>query len=79
MQLPTLQTEHAVPELSREEVQRRLNDPGIVLVNVLPRAAFAHQRIPRSVSLPVEDIPARASEVLPDPEREIAVYCGGFS
>jgi rhodanese-related sulfurtransferase len=79
MQLPTLPTEHAVPEVSREEVQRRLNDPDLVLVNVLPRAGFAHQRIPRSVSLPVEEIPARAREVLPDREREIAVYCGGFS
>jgi rhodanese-related sulfurtransferase len=74
----TSQTHSPAAEISREEILRRLKDPALVLVNVLPRAAFVQQRIPGSVNLPVADIPARAREVLPDPAREIAVYCGNL-
>jgi rhodanese-related sulfurtransferase len=75
----TSQTDSPTAEISREEILRRLKDPALVLVNVLPRAAFVQQRIPGSVSLPVADIRARAHEVLPDPMREIAVYCGNLT
>lgn len=63
------------PEISREEVLARLRDPSLVLLNVLPREAFAGGHIPGSVSLPVAEIPARAREVLPGTTRETAVYC----
>lgn len=65
----------SVPEISRDEIRARLGDPSLVLVNVLPREAFAASRIPRSVNLPVPEIPQRAREVLPKPSLEIAVYC----
>jgi len=59
-----------------EELRRRFQDPDLVVVSVLPRAAWEESRIPGSISLPLEDIEDHASEVLPDRDREIAVYCG---
>ena len=69
--------EPTAPAISREEVLARLGDPSLVLLDVLPRAAFAAGHIPGSLSLPVPEIPERAHEVLPDGAREVAVYCAG--
>jgi rhodanese-related sulfurtransferase len=71
------QVSPAVPEISREEIQRRLRDPSLVLVDVLPAAAYAEAHIAGAINLPVADIPHRARSVLPDPDADIAVYCGG--
>ena len=62
---------------SHEDLRARGSDPQLVIVNVLPRAAFEEARIPGSLHLPVDEIPARARTVVPDLRREIAVYCGG--
>lgn len=67
----------ATRHYSREEIRRRLRDPMLVIVNVLARVAWEEQRIPGSISLPLEELPERAAVVLPDRDREIAVYCGG--
>jgi rhodanese-related sulfurtransferase len=66
-------------EMPREELLRRLHDPTLVIVDVLPVAAFAERHIAGAVNLPVAEIRERAGTVLPDPEREVAVYCGGFT
>lgn len=65
----------AVPQISRNELVARLRDPSLAIVNVLPREAWAAQRIPGSISLPLAEIPARAATVLPDRGADIAVYC----
>ena len=64
-----------VPQISRDEMIARLNDPSLTIVNVLAREAWRSQRIPGSLSLPVADIPSRAADVLPDKNADIAVYC----
>lgn len=64
-----------IPQISRDELVARLHDPKLTIVNVLARAAWAQQRIPGSISLPLADIPSRASIVLPDRDADIAVYC----
>jgi len=64
-----------VPQISREELVARLYDRDLTIVNVLPAEAWAAQRIPRSLSLPVADVPERAASVLPDTSADIAVYC----
>ena len=64
-----------VPEAARDEVLRRLADPSLVLVDVLPRESFLAGRIPGSIHLPVAEIPARAGAVLPDRGADIVVYC----
>ena len=68
-----------VPEISREELLQRLHDPSLVLVDVLPKDAYAAGHIPGALSLPVAEIPARAREVLPHRTAEIAVYCTKFT
>lgn len=56
---------------------RRLQDPTLIVVDVLPAAAFAQRHIAGAVNLPCAEIARRAREVLPDLTREVAVYCGG--
>jgi hypothetical protein len=65
------------PHVEREEVVRRLGEPGLRLVNVLPREEFDQARIPGSISLPVTDLESKAAQVLPDRSGEVVVYCGG--
>jgi rhodanese-related sulfurtransferase len=71
------QTPAAVPEISREELLYRLHDPDLVIVDVLPAAAYAERHIAGALNLPVAEIRERARAVLPDPARAVAVYCGG--
>jgi rhodanese-related sulfurtransferase len=61
----------------REEIVARLQDPSFVLVNVLPKDAFAAGHIPRSINLPVAEIESRAPHLFPHRGREITVYCAG--
>ncbi|MBI3795381.1 MAG: rhodanese-like domain-containing protein [Deltaproteobacteria bacterium] len=68
-----------IPELSREEIQQRLHDPTLILVDVLPRETYAAGHIPGALSLPVAEIPVHAREVLPDRAAEITVYCARFT
>jgi ArsR family transcriptional regulator len=64
-------------DVTRDELERRLLDPGLTLVDVLPRESFESGHLPGAISLPLSEVDARAREVLPDRSREIIVYCGG--
>ena len=68
-------TATTVPQITREELVARLNDPSLTIVNVLAREAWRGQRIPRSISLPEAEILDRAAVVLPDKSADIVVYC----
>jgi rhodanese-related sulfurtransferase len=68
-----------VPEVSREELHRRLNDSSLTIVDVLPPASYAEAHIPGAINLPLEQLADHARELLPDPAAEIAVYCGQFT
>ncbi|MBI5014419.1 MAG: rhodanese-like domain-containing protein [Deltaproteobacteria bacterium] len=67
--------EVATRSIRREEILQRLGRPDFALVNVLSRRAFQHRRIPKSLSLPLEDLRARATEVVPNRDGTVAVYC----
>jgi len=64
-------------EISYEELARRLHDPALAVVDVLPRESYESGHLPGALSLPLAEVRARAPEVLPDRLQEIAVYCGG--
>lgn len=66
-------------EISRDEIKRRLHDPSLVLVDVLPKEAYAVEHIPGSLNLPLAEIRERAFELVPDLGAEIAVYCAKFT
>ncbi|HET6371994.1 MAG TPA: rhodanese-like domain-containing protein [Candidatus Polarisedimenticolia bacterium] len=69
----------SVPEISAEEIEARLDDPSLALVDVLPRVSYLAGHLHRAISLPLDEVAARARDVLPDLNQEIAVYCGGFT
>jgi rhodanese-related sulfurtransferase len=69
-------SETQAPEISHEELRRRLSDPTLTIVDVLPRVAYEDQHIRGALSLPLEEIPSRARVLLPDRRQEIAIYCG---
>lgn len=70
-------SESDVPEISRDEIRRRLNDPALVLVDVLARESYDDGHLPRATSLPLAEVSERASDVLPDRSADIAIYCAG--
>ena len=63
--------------ITREEIRARLNDPSLLLVNVMPKETFADGHIPRSLNLPLSEIETKARQLFPDIGRELVIYCGG--
>jgi rhodanese-related sulfurtransferase len=68
---------YAYREISRKEIRARLQDPALLLVNVMPKETFEAEHIPRSINLPLAEIEKCARRVLLDFMQEIAVYCSG--
>jgi rhodanese-related sulfurtransferase len=68
-----------VPQISRDEISRRLDDPSLTIVDVLPASSYAETHIPRAINLPLEDIREHARDLLPKFNAEIVVYCGKFT
>jgi rhodanese-related sulfurtransferase len=73
----TPDSHHADRVISREEILARLQDPTLLLVNVMPKETFEAGHIPRSINLSVAEVENKARQFLPDPEREIIIYCAG--
>jgi rhodanese-related sulfurtransferase len=65
-----------IPEILREELRRRLHDPSLTIVDVLPAESYAAAHVPGALSIPLEQVAGRAPELLPDRAAEIVVYCG---
>jgi rhodanese-related sulfurtransferase len=68
-----------VREISREEIERRLGDPAMLLVDVLPREAYAAEHIPGAINLPLAEVEERAPGMLPDRGADIITYCAKFT
>ncbi|MBI3890092.1 MAG: rhodanese-like domain-containing protein [Candidatus Wallbacteria bacterium] len=64
-------------DIDFEELSRRLNDPALLILNVLKKEAYDEAHIPGSVHLPVDELRAGIGLIAPDRRREIVVYCGG--
>jgi rhodanese-related sulfurtransferase len=63
--------------ISRDELRARLRDRSLIILDVLPKEAYAEAHIPGALSLPVAEIETRARQVISNLTQEIAVYCGG--
>ena len=70
-------SEEVSKQIAREEILARLSDPSLLLVNVMPKEAFAEGHIPRSLNLPLAEIETKARQVFPEIGRELVIYCGG--
>lgn len=63
--------------ISRDELRARLRDRSLIILDVLPKEAYAEAHIPGALSLPVAEIETKARQVISNLTQEIAVYCGG--
>ena len=68
-----------MPEISRDQLRRRLRDSSLTIIDVLPAESYAAAHIPGALSMPLELIASRARELLPDRNAEIVVYCGNLT
>ena len=68
-----------IREISRGEIERRLGDPAMLLVDVLPRELYAAEHIPGAINLPLAEVQARAPAVMPDRSADIITYCAKFT
>jgi rhodanese-related sulfurtransferase len=78
--IPASKSEEATTQaavISREKILARLNDPSLLLVNVMPKETFEDGHIPRSINLPLSEVGTRARQLFPDLNRELVIYCGG--
>jgi rhodanese-related sulfurtransferase len=66
-----------VPSISRRELDADLRAGRVTLVDVLSPESFAAVHLPGAINLPVDEIPKRAAEMLPDRRAAIVAYCGG--
>ena len=67
------------PEISRNELRRRLRDSALKIVDVLPVESYTAAHIPGAISIPLELLASRAGQLLPDRNSEIVVYCGNLT
>jgi rhodanese-related sulfurtransferase len=63
--------------ISRDELRARLGDRSLIILDVLPKEAYAEAHIPGAISLPVAEIAAKAHQAISKLTQEIVVYCGG--
>jgi len=66
--------------ISRERLLQKMErGDDFVLVDALAPISYAASHLPGAVSIPPDDVPARARRRIPDRDTEVVVYCGGAS
>ena len=66
--------------ISREDLQAKLNrHDKFTLVETLAEDQFRQGHLPGAVNLPPDKVGERASQVLPDRNAEVVVYCSSAS
>jgi rhodanese-related sulfurtransferase len=63
--------------ISRDELRARLDDRGLVILDVMPKETYADGHIPSSINLPLAEVEATARQLISSLSQEIAVYCAG--
>jgi rhodanese-related sulfurtransferase len=65
-----------VKTISREELKGKMaRGEDFVLVDTMAEMYYRHSHLPSAINLPVDEVRERASELLPDKDAEIVVYC----
>ncbi|HVC21315.1 MAG TPA: rhodanese-like domain-containing protein [Vicinamibacterales bacterium] len=65
-----------VPQISHEELVRRIGDRSLILVDVLAPESYRSGHLPGAINLPLADLPQRVTRLIPNRSQEIAIYCG---
>ena len=62
--------------ISRDEVRAKMDrGEDVVLVDTMAERYYRHSHLPGAINLPADEVRECATEVLPDREAEIVVYC----
>ena len=62
--------------ISRDELKAKIDrKDDFLLVETLPATAYHHNHLPGAINLPPEIVTSLASQILPDKNAEIVVYC----
>lgn len=64
-------------DVTLAQMRGLVRDPGVVVLDVLSREAYAAGHLPGAVNIPVAELRPRAAAELPELDRPIVVYCGG--
>jgi rhodanese-related sulfurtransferase len=63
--------------ISRDELKAKIDShEDFQLVEALAQDEFQQQHLPGAINLPPDRVKDRASQVLPDKDADIVVYCG---
>lgn len=69
-----------IPEISRDEVQAKLNGgTPFVLVEALSPAHYQKGHLPKAINLPAGQVRELAPKRVPDQSADIVVYCANPS
>ena len=62
--------------ISRDELKQKIDrKDNFLLVETLPATAYHHSHLPGAINLPPDSVASLASQILPDKNAEIVVYC----
>jgi rhodanese-related sulfurtransferase len=62
--------------VSRDELKQMIDrHDDFLLVETLPATAYHHNHLPTAINLPPDSVKSLASQILPDKDAEIVVYC----
>jgi rhodanese-related sulfurtransferase len=61
--------------ITRDELQRRITDGGITVLEALPVSYWEAEHLPGAIAFPLDDIDGQAARLLTDKAAPIAVYC----
>jgi rhodanese-related sulfurtransferase len=65
-----------VNTISRDELKQKIDrKDDFLLVETLPAVAYHHNHLPGAINLPPDNVKTLASQILPDQNAEIVVYC----
>ena len=66
--------------ITRHELLKLIEqEPNLVLVEALPAQYFVKEHLPCAINLPLQDITAKAAELIPDKNATVVVYCSNSS
>lgn len=63
--------------IDRHELERRIHDRSVVVLEALPPSYFEADHLPGAKNLPLDDLEQRAGALLPDRSASIVTYCSG--
>lgn len=65
--------------ISREHLRERIDrDDDFLLLETLSSEEFEKEHLPGARNLPTDEVEERASDVIPDKDTEVIVYCASF-